>query len=236
MVRVVRAGVAALMVGVASADGLAKDAARVLTVGVDASGVARVGSPPPDQLLTSATPSSGSPASCRFEKVPSPSEAEALVRRLAGEESMDANLVAAVARNESRFRMDQVSPKGAIGLMQLMPATAKRFSVDPCDPEGNVRGGIRYLRVLHDRFRNPLFVLAAYNAGEDAVEQHGGVPPYPETVRYVASVLNDFYDWPKVKSAQAPGRASARRSAAASQDGAEGPASWSQGFVMHVEN
>ena len=123
-----------------------------------------------------------------------------------------------------------LSPKGAIGVMQLMPATAQRFGVDPCDPEGNVRGGIRNLRALLERYRNPLLVLAAYNAGEDAVEQHRGVPPYPETVRYIASVLGDLNGWPK------PGGPGSRpRRPGASQQPVPEP-SWSQGFVMHVEN
>ena len=80
--------------------------------------------------------------------------------------------------------------------MQLRPETARRFNVDLCDPEANVRGGVRFLRSLHERYRNPFFILAAYNAGEEAVEKSRGVPPYPETVRFVADVMNDFYAWP----------------------------------------
>jgi soluble lytic murein transglycosylase-like protein len=128
--------------------------------------------------------------------------------------------------------MDQVSPKGAVGLMQLMPATAKRFGVDACDPADNVRGGVRFLRILQERYRNPMHVLAAYNAGEDAVEQHRGVPPYPETVRYVAAVLNDLNGWPKPVGATA----SRPRRGVATPDPSNPEASWSQGFVMHVEN
>ena len=84
-----------------------------------------------------------------------------------------------------------VSRKGARGLMQLMPATAKRLSVRrPFDPESNVRGGVRYLRELVDRFgHRPDLVLAAYNAGEGAVETYGGVPPYRETVAYVERIM-----------------------------------------------
>lgn len=228
--------VAGAMSATAAASG--KRPERVLAVAVDRDGVARVGadeSAPPQivgapLMAERAAPISfGSP--CTFGKAPSPTEAEALVRRVAAEESVDANLGAAVARSESGFRMDQVSPKGAIGLMQLMPATAKRFGVDPCDPEGNVRGGARYLRALQERYRNPLLVIAAYNAGEDAVEQHRGVPPYPETVRYVASVLNDLNGWPK------PGAAGPRpRRGTPSPDPSTVEPGWSQGFVMHVEN
>ena len=209
---------------------------RVLAVAVNRDGVARVGageSAPPQTVgvpvaAERTTPTTGGP--CSFGNPPSPAEAEALVRRIAAEESVDGNLGVAVARSESGFRMDQVSPKGAIGLMQLMPATAKRFGVDPCDPEGNVRGGARYLRVLQGRYRNPLLVIAAYNAGEDAVEQHRGVPPYPETVRYVAAVLNDLNGWPK------PGAPGPRpRRGVPFPDPSTEPG-WSQGFVMHVEN
>ena len=212
---------------------------RLLAVPVDHDGVARVsqGAAAPAQFVGIAQPPVGAAAQlgasapCSFGNPPSPAQAEAIMRRLSAEESVDANLVLAVAKNESGFRMDQVSPKGAVGLMQLMPATAKRFGVDPCDPEGNVRGGVRFLRVLQERYRNPLLVVAAYNAGEDAVEQHRGVPPYPETVRYVAAVLNDLNGWPKPGAA--PGGRSRRPAAIPESTNAE--ASWSQGFVMHVE-
>jgi hypothetical protein len=75
--------------------------------------------------------------------------------------------------------------------MQLMPGTAKRFGVvDVCDPATNIDGGVRYLRLLLDRFKNPIIAAAAYNAGEQAVYDYKGVPPYRETVRYVAAVIN----------------------------------------------
>ncbi|CAG0981875.1 hypothetical protein RHIZO_01782 [Rhizobiaceae bacterium] len=75
--------------------------------------------------------------------------------------------------------------------MQLMPDTAERFGVtDICDPEENIDGGVRYLRELANEFRNPLLVAAAYNAGEDRVREHGGIPPFKETLAYVAEVLN----------------------------------------------
>jgi soluble lytic murein transglycosylase-like protein len=75
--------------------------------------------------------------------------------------------------------------------MQLMPDTAERFGVsDICDPKQNIDGGVRYLRELTDEFRNPLLVAAAYNAGEGRVREHGGIPPFKETVGYVAEVIN----------------------------------------------
>ncbi len=85
-----------------------------------------------------------------------------------------------------------------------MPETADRFSIDRCDPEQNVLGGIRFLRHLWERLRNPFYILAAYNAGEEAVAAHKGVPPYPETVSFVAAVISDFYGYPPIGATSAP--------------------------------
>ena len=95
----------------------------------------------------------------------------------------------AVIQVESAYQTAARSPKGAMGLMQLMPATARRYAVEnPFDPAANVEAGTRYLKSLLDRF--PLnLALAAYNAGEGAVERFGGVPPYPETRAYVGRIL-----------------------------------------------
>lgn len=105
--------------------------------------------------------------------------------------NVDASLVSAMIRAESNYQPRAESRKGARGLMQLMPATARRLDVHrPFDPVANVRGGVRYLRGLLERFeQKPDLVLAAYNAGEDAVETCGGVPPYRETVQYVKRIL-----------------------------------------------
>jgi hypothetical protein len=105
---------------------------------------------------------------------------------------VDASLVSALIRAESNYEPRAVSRKGARGLMQLMPATARRLSVAyPFDPVSNVRGGVRYLKELLDRFdHRPELILAAYNAGENAVESYGGVPPYRETVGYVKRILS----------------------------------------------
>jgi hypothetical protein len=137
-------------------------------------------------------------AACGPSRVLAAADAEALVRRIAEAERFYPDFVVAVARRESRFDAAALSPAGAYGLMQLMPATAERFGVDRCDPEENVRGGIRFLRHLWERLRNPFYILAAYNAGEDAVAAHRGVPPYPETVAFVAAVISDFYGYPPV--------------------------------------
>lgn len=100
-------------------------------------------------------------------------------------------LVLAVISTESGGRADAVSRSGAVGLMQLIPATATRFSVDDStDPAKNIKGGVAYLDWLMKEFdRDPLMVIAAYNAGENAVKNNGGVPPYAETRDYVPKVL-----------------------------------------------
>jgi len=124
-----------------------------------------------------------------------PPEVARLVDDVAPAYGLEPKLLLAVIATESGFRAGAVSPKGAKGLMQLMPATAVRFGVrDPFDPEQNVRGGARYLNQLLRLFGNDLrLALAAYNAGEDAVMRHGrSVPPYPETQQYVTRVLGRY--------------------------------------------
>lgn len=119
-----------------------------------------------------------------------------LIDRVAAEHEMKPALIHAVVRAESAYRTDAVSSKGAMGLMQLMPDTAKRLGVrDAYDAEQNLHGGVRYLRDLLKMFADNLrLALAAYNAGENAVIQYGRqVPPYPETQRYVEKVLA-FYE------------------------------------------
>lgn len=115
-----------------------------------------------------------------------------LVETAAAAHRLDPALVAAVIRVESNWQPRAVSPKGARGLMQLMPATARRLGVTKAfDPVQNVSGGVRYLSLLADRFGESEVekVLAAYNAGEGAVEEYAGVPPYRETRDYVRKVL-----------------------------------------------
>jgi soluble lytic murein transglycosylase len=114
-----------------------------------------------------------------------------LINRIASDEGVDPNLVRAIVKAESNFNPYAVSRKGAQGLMQLMPDTAGRYTVgNAFDPETNIRGGVRYLRFLHDLFPGRLaLTLAAYNAGENAVLRYNGVPPYPETQQYVKRVL-----------------------------------------------
>ncbi|YBV96214.1 lytic transglycosylase domain-containing protein [Phyllobacteriaceae bacterium JZ32] len=114
------------------------------------------------------------------------------IRAVAQEEGIDPDLADAVAWVESRYgAARQPSRTGALGIMQLMPETAKELGVaDRCDPQANIRGGIRYLKQLHARFGDPLLVLAAYNAGPANIERKGGIPEFGETERYIVRVLN----------------------------------------------
>lgn len=115
-----------------------------------------------------------------------------LIQRTAARYALDPALLKAVMHAESGFNPQALSPKGASGLMQLMPQTAQRFGVsDVFDPAQNVRGGARYLRILLRQFSGDArLALAAYNAGEHAVLRHQGIPPYPETRQYVRKVLS----------------------------------------------
>jgi soluble lytic murein transglycosylase-like protein len=117
---------------------------------------------------------------------------DSIIQAEARKHDVDASFVSAVIRAESNYQPRAISRKGARGLMQLMPATAKRLSVRrPFDPASNVGGGVRYLKELLQRFHHrPELVLAAYNAGENAVSTYGGVPPYRETVGYVKKILS----------------------------------------------
>ena len=138
---------------------------------------------PPDP--TAANGASQAPAVAIAEAVPYGD----IIDRVAAEHRVDARLVRAMISVESGYQERARSPKGAMGLMQLMPATARRFNVtDPYNPQANIEGGIRYLRTLLDRFPERL-ALAAYNAGEAAVERFRGIPPYAETRQYVTRVL-----------------------------------------------
>jgi soluble lytic murein transglycosylase-like protein len=104
--------------------------------------------------------------------------------------ALDPKLVEAVAWHESRFRANARSQKGAVGVMQLMPGTARDLGVDPFDVGQNIRGGALYLRRMLTEFGGDVrLALAAYNAGPAAVRKHGGVPPYAETQAYVTSIL-----------------------------------------------
>lgn len=121
-----------------------------------------------------------------------PAEFEPIIKSVASEFGVDTNLVKAVIHAESGYNPNAVSPKGAQGLMQLMPGTAKGLKVsNSLDPRENIRGGVRYLRFLLDTFNGDVtLALAAYNAGLSRVNQYGGVPPFTETQNYISRVLN----------------------------------------------
>lgn len=114
-----------------------------------------------------------------------------LIERMATRHRIDAALIKAVILTESCFNPKAVSPAGAQGLMQLMPATARMLGVtDVFDPEQNIAGGVRYLRMMLDEFgQDHTLALAAYNAGPQAVKKYAGIPPYRETQNYVKKIL-----------------------------------------------
>jgi soluble lytic murein transglycosylase-like protein len=117
-----------------------------------------------------------------------------IIRAASGRHRVDADLVRAVIKVESDFNSNARSHKGAMGLMQLMPDTARLHKVnDIYNPTDNIEGGVRHLKLLLNRFQGDLqLTLAAYNAGISAVEKHGGIPPFAETREYVRRVLSHY--------------------------------------------
>jgi soluble lytic murein transglycosylase-like protein len=114
----------------------------------------------------------------------------ARIDRAAARAGVDARLAHAVVRTESNYQPLAISPKGAMGLMQIMPATAAQYGVrDPFDPDQNLDAGLRHLKMLLGRHRSLSLALAAYNAGEGAVARYGRVPPYRETQDYVRRIV-----------------------------------------------
>jgi hypothetical protein len=119
----------------------------------------------------------------------------ALVDEITRAEGVDTYLARAIIQAESAFNYRARSKAGALGLMQLMPSTAERFGVlDPFDPRQNIQGGVKYLKWLHEYYSGDLTkVVAAYNAGEGAVNRHKGIPPFRETRAYVPKVLDLYH-------------------------------------------
>ena len=117
-----------------------------------------------------------------------------LIDKYATQNNLDPDFVKAVVKQESGFNPNAKSPCGAMGLMQLMPSTAKGLGVtNPMDVRQNIEGGVKYVKSMLDRFNgNVILALAAYNAGPNAVKRYDGVPPYKETQNYVRSILANY--------------------------------------------
>jgi soluble lytic murein transglycosylase-like protein len=166
---------------------------------VDSSGVAHFSNVPTDKryrLVLAIPPSSAAESAASVEKWLEKSvEYDGMIERAAHSATVQADLVRAVIVVESAFNPRAVSSKGALGLMQLQPATARRFGVSNAfDPEQNIAAGARYLSELIARYDNSIeLALAAYNAGEEAVERYGRhIPPFGETKRYVPNVIRVY--------------------------------------------
>jgi hypothetical protein len=143
----------------------------------------------PTVRLKPDTTTESTSADARSVRLQPDSRYDPIIDTVAARHGVDATLVRAVIQVESAYERRARSPKGAMGLMQLMPATARQYSVaDPYDPESNIEAGTRHLKSLMERLPLTL-AIAAYNAGEAAVQRFRAVPPYPETRQYVARVL-----------------------------------------------
>lgn len=117
-----------------------------------------------------------------------------VIRKVAKKHGIEPELIHAIIRAESNYESTAVSPKGAIGLMQLMPTTGKAYGVnDFVDPEENIEGGTKYLKDLIKLYQGKTsLVLAAYNAGQEAVKRYKGIPPYPETRNYIKRIQSGY--------------------------------------------
>ncbi len=160
--------------------------AQVLEIGP--TGVTSITGP---NLITADGVKAIAPVRPAAKAVSAPASAQPLLDRAGQASDLSPRLLEAIAYVESRFRHSAISPKGAIGMMQLMPATADDLGVAPRDPAQNARGGAAYLRQMLAMFDNNVeLAVAAYNAGPNAVRKHKGVPPYAETRAYVAAVMD----------------------------------------------
>ncbi len=135
-------------------------------------------------------PISGKASVLRSRLSPGNNDLNSAIEEISSRYGVDEKLVRSVISVESAWRPDAVSPKGAMGLMQLMPGTARMLAVDPKDPVQNVEGGVKYLAQLSEKYSGDLEkTLAAYNAGPGRVDKYGGIPPFKETEAYVKKVL-----------------------------------------------
>ncbi len=129
-----------------------------------------------------------------FNKRATREEIMSMIEETSAKYGVDPKLIKALIKQESGFNPTAKSKAGALGLMQLMPSTAKGLGVsDPLDAKQNIEGGVKYVKSLMDRFNgNIILALAAYNAGPNAVKKYDGVPPYKETQNYVKSILKNY--------------------------------------------
>jgi soluble lytic murein transglycosylase-like protein len=145
----------------------------------------------------------------RFEHQGQPMSIDELVEEIADKFHIKASLVKAIILAESNCNPTAVSKKGAQGLMQLMPSTAKKLNVSqPFDPRENIVGGVKYIKGLLASYGDLRLALAAYNAGPGAVRKYAGIPPYRETINYVKKVIRyykKFNDNPALRVAEAEG-------------------------------
>jgi soluble lytic murein transglycosylase-like protein len=160
----------------------------------------------PENVIAPRVVAAADPAPAPQPEQPTP--IEEAVERIATRHALPPELLHSVIKVESNYNPYAVSPKGALGMMQLIPATARRFGVgDVFDPVKNIEGGAKYLRYLLDLYNgNYPLALAAYNAGEGAVAKHGGVPPYRETQDYLRLVKKQLDRKTAAKPAPAPAR------------------------------
>lgn len=158
---------------------------------LDAAEVAEIRVPPPPASAVAAPPKETSPAYTTLARLdPQQQAVEKLLIDAAQRHGLPPAFVVSVARAESGLRHNVISPKGAIGIMQLMPATARYLGADPYDPVQNVDAGVRLLRMLLLKYdRDGALALAAYNAGSGSVARYQGIPPYAETRQYVRKIL-----------------------------------------------
>jgi soluble lytic murein transglycosylase-like protein len=146
-----------------------------------------------DDYVAPPPPQSPSPATMQAASPPPAPDTKKLIQSAALRSGLPPNFVESVAKVESAFRQDAVSPKGAIGVMQLMPGTARSLDADPTDASQNVDAGTRLLRELLIKYNGDVVkALAAYNAGSAAVDRYQGLPPYPETQNYVDKVIRQY--------------------------------------------
>ncbi len=141
----------------------------------------------------------------KFSEHGKPRDIEAIITDIATQFAIDPHLVKAIIKAESNYNPNAVSSKGAKGLMQLMPSTARQLKVErPFDPEQNIIGGVKYIKGMLASYGNLDKALAAYNAGPGAVNKYAGIPPYRETREYVRKVLGLYKRYKKEASSIRP--------------------------------